>query len=112
MRIEMTHQLDQAEAVARLDRFVEKLIARQWPGGVVVSNARKTWSGPRMTFAFDAGKGGFGVSIDGVLVVEPGIVSLESDLPMLVRAVVGEERIRDAVATGLRDALEPDRPVD
>ena len=112
MRIEMPHQLGQTEAIARLDRFVTDLMARQWPGGVVVGNARKAWSGPRMTFAFDAGKGGFGVSIDGTLVVEPGHVSLEADLPMIVRALIGEDRVRDVVAGSLRDALEPDRPQD
>jgi len=110
MRVTVPHTLDEPEAIRRLDRFLDALVARQWPGGVVVSDARKSWEGPRMTFAFAAGKGGFGVSIDGHVAVGADEVAVEAKVPMLVRALIGEDRLREIVAKGLSDALAAPSP--
>jgi hypothetical protein len=106
LRIELSHSLNGSEAIRRLDTFLESLIAREWPHGIEVTDARKQWAGNRMTFGFAVGKGGFSTSIEGTVDVDDGRVVLESPLPALARLFVGEDRIREAVARELRRALE------
>jgi hypothetical protein len=105
MRIEVTHALGRDEAIRRLDPFLDNLVTRQWPGGVSVANARKQWEGPRLQFGFDAGASGFRVTINGTLDVTDDGALLDANLPMIVRLLVGENRIREVVAKGLTEAL-------
>ncbi len=105
MRIEQPHTLGQQEATGRIDRLLDNL-AQQPPGGVTISDAVKEWDGNRMRFSFTAAKGGFGTSIRGRLEVTDNRVVLDADLPVLVKAVLGEARIEQAISAGLRNVLD------
>jgi hypothetical protein len=106
MRIEETHDLGQPDAIARVDGFLDELMRWQPPGGVVIRDARRDWDGNRMTFSFSAAKGFFGAAIRGVMEVTGDRVTVEADLPALVRGVLGEERIREVVSRDLRKVLD------
>ena len=106
MQIEQPHELGQKEAKRRIDSFLENLMRRQPPGGVTITDARKDWDGNQMTFSFAAAKGFFGTTIRGVMEVLADRVVVRSELPPLVRGVVGEQRIRDVIARELGRVLE------
>jgi hypothetical protein len=101
MQIEQRHELGQKEAITRIDSFLDDLMRREPPGGVTIRNARKDWDGNRMSFSFAAGKGFFGTTIQGVMEVLADRVIVNSELPALLKGVVGEDRIRDTIAREL-----------
>ena len=105
MRIEQPHTLGREAARSRIDRFLERLVGNP-PGGVTVKDARRDWDGDRMNFSFTAAKGFLGTSITGVMEVTDDTVVLESDLPSLVRNLLGEDRIRHIIAAELGGLLK------
>ncbi len=105
MYIEEPHDLGQQEAIARIDSFLEALMQQQPPGGVTIKNPAKRWDGNTMHFSFTASKGFFGTTIRGQLHVEDNRVVMDSDLPALVRSVVGEDRIREVISRELGRVL-------
>jgi hypothetical protein len=106
MRIEQTHRLGQDEAIARIDRFLDRLIENP-PGGVTIKDATKDWVENRMTFAFTAAKGFLGTSIQGLMEVHDDRVVVESELPALVKSFLGEDRVRHVIASELGAMLNP-----
>jgi hypothetical protein len=106
MRIEQPHSLGQQEAVSRIDQFLERLVKNP-PGGVVVKDAQREWDGSRLNFSFTAAKSFVSASIRGVMDVRDDEVVLESELPALVKNLLGEDRIRHVIADQLGDMLRP-----
>jgi hypothetical protein len=105
MRIEQPHKLGREEAMARVDRFLDRLI-QDPPGGATVTNVLKAWDGQRMTFSFALSRGFFGSSFGGTLDVTDDRVVVESELPMLVKSFVGEERVARTIADHLGQVLK------
>jgi hypothetical protein len=106
MRIEQPHALGQEAAISRIDQFLEKLVQNP-PGGVTIKDAQRDWNGNRMNFSFTAAKGFLGTSIRGVMDVLDDRVVVESDLPGLVKNLLGEDRIRQVIANELGSMLKP-----
>jgi hypothetical protein len=106
MRIEQTHSLGQKAARSRIDQFLDQLVQKP-PGGVTVKDAQRSWEGNRMTFSFTAARGFLGTSIKGTMDVTDEKVVVESELPSLVRNLLGEDRVRQALADGLDKMLKP-----
>ena len=104
MHIEHPHTLGRAEAVTRLDHLLDALV-KDPPGGAEISNIVKDWDDNRMRFSFKASKGGFGTTISGTLEVTDDRVVVDADLPVLVKAALGEARVQQAVSGGLKDVL-------
>jgi hypothetical protein len=104
MRIEQAHALGQEAAKARIDHFLEKLVQNP-PGGVTVKDAQRDWDGNRMNFSFTAAKGFLGTSIRGVMEVLEDRVVVESELPALVKNLLGEDRIKQVIASELGNML-------
>jgi hypothetical protein len=105
MRIEKSHSLGQQEAINRIDHFLERLVSNP-PGGVTVKNAQREWDGNRMNFSFTASRGFFGTTIQGVMDVLNDKVVIESELPALVKNVLGEDRIRHVIGDQLGNMLK------
>ena len=104
MHIEYPHTLGREAAVARLDRLLDTLV-REPPGGAEIGHIVTEWHGSRMQFSFTASKSGFGTTIRGTLEVTDDRVIVDSDLPALVKAALGEARVEQAVTTGLKGVL-------
>jgi hypothetical protein len=105
MRVEQRHDLGQAEAIRRVDGFLDELMARQAPGRITITNARKSWAGNRMDFSFNAGKGFFATNLAGNMVVTDDAVVVESHLPGIVKSFVGEDKIREVIGRELARVL-------
>lgn len=106
MQIEQPHSLGQAKAISRIDTFLDDLMRRQPPGGVTIKDAWKEWDGNRMNFSFAAGKGFLSTTIRGVMEVTKDKVVLTSELPALVRSVLGEDRIKETISRELARLLD------
>ena len=104
MRIEQSHSLGQQEAVGRIDQFLDRLV-REPPGGVTIKDATRDWDGSRMSFSFTAARGFFGTSVRGSMDVLDDRVVLESELPAIVKSILGEERIQQAISSELGNLL-------
>ncbi len=105
MHIDIPHELEPEDAVARLDRYLEDLLTRSLPAGIVVRDVSRDWTDRTMHFAFTAKKGFLGASLDGSLEVQDDRVSIDADLPGLVTAFMDEGRIGDVVRRELGTVL-------
>ena len=101
MYIEEPHDLGQQEAIERIDHFLDGLMQQAPPGGVTIKNPAKSWDGNTMDFSFTAAKGFFGTTIRGQVRVEDDRVIMDTELPALVRNLIGEDRIRDTISREL-----------
>ncbi len=106
MRIEQPHTLGRQEAVQRIDKFLDGLV-QEPPGGVTITNPTKDWNDGRMAFSFTAAMGGFGASVSGVMEVSDDLVAMQFELPLLVKSLLGEDRIARVVGMHLTDVLAP-----
>jgi Putative polyhydroxyalkanoic acid system protein (PHA_gran_rgn) len=98
MHIERTHTVGKAEAIRRIDTFLDDLLRRDLPGGVKIKDASKSWVGDAMNFSFKAKKGLLGATISGVIHFSDQTIAMDSELPGLVTTFVGEDRIREVIS--------------
>ena len=97
MHIERTHNVGKKEAIHKIDTFLDELMRRQFPVGVAIKEASRSWSDNAMRFSFKAKKGFFGTTISGVIRVNDDSVVMDCDLPGLVTAFVSEDQIRNVI---------------
>jgi len=97
MHIERTHNVGKKKAIHKIDTFLDELMRRQFPGGVAIKEASRSWSDNAMRFSFKAKKGFFGTTISGVIRVNDDSVVMDSDLPGVVTAFVSEDQIRNVI---------------
>ena len=97
MHIERNHHLGQAEAIRKIDAWLNDLLRREWPGGVAVREISRAWAGNTLNFSCQANKGFLGTTLSGVLRVNDDTIVLDFDLPGLVTAFVSEDKIQDAI---------------
>ncbi len=97
MHIERTHNVGKKEAIHKIDTFLDELMRRQFPGGVAIKEASRSWSDNAMRFSFKAKKGFFGTTISGVIRVNEDSVVMDFDLPGVVTAFVSEDQIRNVI---------------
>jgi hypothetical protein len=106
MHIARRHNLGKEEAIRKIDTFLEDLMRRQFPGGVAIKDASKSWSDDAMRFSFKAKKGFFGTTISGVIRVNNDSVVMDCDLPGVITSFVSEDQIRNVINEHL-DGLFP-----
>ena len=106
MHIERRHNIGKEEAIQKIDTFLNDVMHAQFPGGVAIKEASKSWSNNSMRFSFKAKKGFLGATISGVIHVNQDSVVMDSELPGLVTAVVSEDQIRKVINEQL-DGLFP-----
>src|SRR5215831_16310372 len=97
MHIERNHNVGKDEAIHKIDTFLDDLMRREFPGGVIIKEPSKSWSDNAMHFSFKAKKGFIGTMISGVIRVNDESVVIDSNLPGLVTTFVSEDKIRDLI---------------
>jgi Putative polyhydroxyalkanoic acid system protein (PHA_gran_rgn) len=103
MRVERKHHTDQQKAMKKIDRFVEQLMQRQFPGGVKIEDQRKSWADNEMSFSFRAKKGWFGARLGGRIVVTEDSIVLSCTVPPVVTTFISERKIRAVISRQLDD---------
>jgi hypothetical protein len=98
MQLEHSHKLGKDEVIRRIDVFVDELMRSQFPAGVTIKNASKTWTGGSMEFSFKPSKGFISAgTVSGNVRVNANSVEVNLDLPPLITKFVSEQMIRDHV---------------
>lgn len=105
--VQIAHTLGAAVARGRLEPVADALMTRAWPGGVEVWEAHKQWSGDRLEFSCTIARGFFSAPISGHLAVDDTTATLAANVPGTVVALVGEDRIREALTRELEAVLLP-----
>jgi hypothetical protein len=105
MVVERPHSLGTEEAKRKLNAFVDHLLARAGPGGVVVEGVQKTWTGDRLAISARVRKGVMATTLGGTFDVADDRVVVETELPPMAAAFIGEERIRQGISDRVDAAL-------
>ncbi len=88
--VQVDHQLDQSEAVSRLQTLLEKIKTRYQDQ---LSGIEESWAGNILDFKFSS----YGFKIKGVLTASGSDVKIDGDLPFAAMMFKGriEQTIRD-----------------
>jgi hypothetical protein len=84
---------------------VDGLVSRSWPGGVAVRDVTRMWDGDELAFSFVLARGFVSAPIAGRLSVDDAAAAIEVELPGMLVAFIGEDRIRDVIRHDLERAL-------
>ncbi len=102
MHLEIDHNCSQQEAIQRLDGFLEMLLQQSLPGHVKIQDANRNWIENVMQFSFTARKGFFTTTIQGGIEVTKDRLILDSSLPVVLTAFLGEEKVKNGILQHLR----------
>jgi hypothetical protein len=102
VKIVVPHRTTVEEAIAIVDRSADGLFEFAAGGAVELVERKRGWNGPLMDFSLIARVGFISLPIAGIVVVDEGNVTLDCELPALVKTFVGEEKIRAGVESKVR----------
>ena len=105
MKITITHNKGQQEAKRIVDQSAQDLIQSIPAGPVKIVDAQKTWDGNTMSFSFRGKMGLFSATVHGTAVANEKDVTIEVELPGLLKKLVSEDKVRAAVETKARGLL-------
>ncbi len=105
MKVVVHHGKTQAEAIDIVDRSADHLFDYASGGSVELTDRKKDWNGPKMDFSLMARLGFIALPVAGVVFVDEVTITVECDLPPLVRTFVGEEKIQAGVEKKVRGML-------
>ena len=99
MRVTIAHEKGQQEAKRIVDQSAQDLIQSVAAGPVKIVDPVKTWDGNTMTFSFRGKMGLFGATVHGTVLVNEKDVTIDVELPGMVKKFVAEDKIRAALET-------------
>ena len=104
MKVVIAHGKTREEAIVVVDRSANDLFD-MGGGSVSLTDQKKTWRESVMDFSLVARVGFIALPISGVVVVDELNVTVEAELPNLVKTFIGEEKIRVGVEKKVRGML-------
>jgi len=88
-----------------MDRAVDQLLAGAGGSSLQVTEKQQSWNGSVMSFSF-VGKLGFvALPIAGTLAVDDVNVTIDLDLPPMVKNFAGDQKVRAIVDENVREML-------
>ncbi len=112
MTIIVAHDSTQQAAIKTIDDAANKLMAGTGNASIKVVDQKKSWDGPKMSFSLTGKVGFISVPLTGTLTVDDKNVTLECELPPMVKNFVGEDKARAMVEEKLKALTHPpDNPV-
>ncbi|MCK5044124.1 polyhydroxyalkanoic acid system family protein [Candidatus Parcubacteria bacterium] len=93
MKIVHDHNMENREAIKRVDNNLEKLL----PNNVEISNFNKRLHYNILSFSFDVSIGLLNPTVYGKIKVSDEQIKLELELPDLISAVTNEDAISEAI---------------
>jgi hypothetical protein len=98
MYITREHYKNKSEAIEIIDRYLDSLLEKSFPGGVKVTDPYKTWNSDTLWFSFTVEKGLMpGIYISGTIKVTDRFVFLSADVPGIVTGFLPESKIREKI---------------
>jgi hypothetical protein len=106
------HDSTQQAAIETLDGAANKMLTGAGNASVKIVDQKKSWDGPKMNFSFTGKVGFISVPLTGTVTVDDTNVTLECELPAMVKNFVGEDKARAMVEERLKALIHPpDNPV-
>lgn len=105
MRVTISHDKGQKEAMRIVDQSAQDLINGIPTGPVKITNPEKSWDGNTMKFSFKAKMGLFGSLIHGTVLVNEKDATIDIELPGILKNFFPEEKVRAAVETKAKGLL-------
>jgi hypothetical protein len=106
LKVTVPHHTTVEEAIQMVDRSADGLFAGVGGGAVELADRTQQWNGPRMGFSLTARLGFIALPISGTVVIDDINVTVNCDLPPLVKTFVGEDKIRASVERKVRGMLQ------
>lgn len=105
MTVVIPHHKTRLEAVGEVDKAATALFASVVNGPVQLAEQKKAWQGSVMTFSF-VGKMGFvSVPFSGTAAVDDKNITIECELPGIIKNLIGEEKIRAGIEQKVKGLL-------
>lgn len=105
MKVVVPHHTTVEQAIAIVDRSADNLFEGAGGGSVELVDRKKDWKGHLMEFSLTARAGFISVPISGNILVDQVNVTIDCELPGLVKTFVGEDKIRDGIERKVRGML-------
>lgn len=88
-----------------VDQSAQDLMRSISTGPVVILQPEKSWNGNTMSFSFRGKMGPFTSTVHGTAVVTDKDITIDVELPGLLKKIVPEDKIRAAVETKAKGLL-------
>jgi hypothetical protein len=105
MKVDVAHQLGKKAAMPVMDRALDQLLAGIGGSSIEILDKKKTWNDSTMRFSFTGKVGYISVPLAGTIDVADANVTVNMDLPPVVKTFIGEDKIRRIVETNVREML-------
>jgi hypothetical protein len=105
MRISISHDKGQKEAMRIVDESANELVGGISGSGITVSDTKKEWDGNVMNFSFRAGKSIFHVQLHGTVEVTEKEVIVTAEIPQMVKGFVSEDTVKAAIEKKVKGML-------
>jgi hypothetical protein len=105
MKVVVAHHSTQQAAMQKLDQASDKLLTIDIKN-VQIVDQKKTWNGPVMNFSFTGKMGFIALPLAGTVTVDDTNVTLDCELPALLKNLMGEEKVRATVEQNIRALVQ------
>jgi hypothetical protein len=105
MTIIVPHHKTEREAIGIVDRAAHELFAGVGGGLVEIVGQKKEWNGSTMNFSFTGQAGFISVPLSGTIVVDDRNVTVNCELPSIVRNFLGEDKLKAGIEGKIKGLL-------
>jgi hypothetical protein len=109
MHVIVVHKQNQEDAVKIIDQSIDRLIQSIPAGSVKIIDQERTWNGSTMTFSFKGRKGIFVTTIRGTVAVTDKDVTIDAEIPGIIKTFVSDQKISDVVEAKAKEILSEPR---
>ena|SRR3989339_1763865 len=96
MKLTLSHQTTQAEAIKKIDDHLNGLLKQEYRG-ITVIDPYKEWDDNIMRFSFSVQKLIFTLDFSGTIIITDQEVIGEAEVPAMVSTFVSEDRIKEVI---------------
>ncbi|MBC7925444.1 MAG: polyhydroxyalkanoic acid system family protein [Bryobacteraceae bacterium] len=105
MRVTVNHDKGLQGATQVVNESADQLLASAATGPVQITDIKREWAGSTMDFAFTGRMGFFSAPIKGKIYVTDKDVTIDVELPGMLKAFMPEEKVRAQVESRVRGLL-------
>jgi len=102
MKVVVAHHSTEQAVKPVLDQGVDQLLAGAGGKSVQIVDQKKSWAGAVMTFSCTGKVGFISVPLAATVAVDDTNVTVECELPPMVKNFVGEDKVRGIVEENVR----------
>lgn len=101
MRVVVEHNSTQAEVIRKVDSASDQMM-NVGIKNVQIVDQKKSWTGPVMDFSFTGKMGFISLPLAGTVAVDDKNITLDCELPSLLKNLMGEEKVRATVEQNIQ----------